>query len=261
MAMIDIDTKNENGLNYWETAWEKAGGIESFSPHTMVIEETKWGYLRRDLKGYSGFALEVGCGSGHMGSLLAQAGFQALLVDYSPAGIVCAKKSFTTLGGRERKTYLMGNGFALPFKTESIDVVISTGLIEHFAHPEDMIKEMVRVLRKGGLFYSDIVPLKFSLIRLIEKLCRTPEGWYESKLGKRKIRNMVLNAGLQNINLFPAGVLPPRSIPGVGRFRYLAKIEQFLVQRLKKFWISLDGTLIADFLGMYYYITARKPNF
>jgi len=219
------------------------------------------GLFKKDLKGYSGFALEVGCGSGHMGSLLAQSGFQTFFVDYSPAGIACAQKSFTTLGGRERKTYIMGNAFALPFKSESIDVVISTGLIEHFEYPEDMIKEMVRVLRKGGLFYSDIVPRKFSLIRSVEKLGPSPKGWYESKLGKRKMRNMVLNAGLDSINLFAAGVLPPRSIPGVGRFRYLAQIEQFLIQRLKQFWISLDGTRIADFLGMYYYITARKPNF
>ncbi len=260
MTKIKFDAKNEYGLNFWETAWKNTGGIESFSPHSRFIEEVKWDYLRKDLKDYSGYALEVGCGSGHVGSLLAQSGFQALLVDYSPSGIACAQKSFTTFGGRERKTYLMGNAFTLPFKSESVDVVTSTGLIEHFENPEAVIMEMVRVLRRGGLFYADIVPRKFSLIRSFEKLQRVSEGWYESNIGKKEINYLLTNAGLEKIKLFAAGVLPPRSIPGIGRFKFLAKIEVFLIQRFKKFWTSLDGTQIANIIGMYYYITARKPN-
>jgi len=47
---------------------------------------------------------------------------------------------------------MKGDGFSLPFKDESFDVVYSEGVIEHFPidRSTQMIREHARVCRTGG---------------------------------------------------------------------------------------------------------------
>jgi len=156
------DDKNQDGIRFGETAWIRPLDEKDFSAHTALIEATQWRYLREDLGKTGGRALEVGCGSGHFGALLAQVGFDTVLLDYSPAALECAKNSYVTLGGRERKSYVQGDARSLPFSGGSFDVVVSCGVLEHFEALAPVIQEMARVLRPGGFFYADIVPRKFS---------------------------------------------------------------------------------------------------
>jgi len=251
------DKKNEDGFAYWDASW-KIEGVQSFSPHTTLIEEAKWRYFQQDLKGYSGRTLEVGCGSGHFSALLAKAGFNAILLDYSPSAIMCARNSFLKLEGKQRKRYLLGDALSLPIADGMIDVVLSCGLLEHFENYVNPIAEMVRVLREGGLFYADICPRKFTLIGMLDFLYRKPEGWYEAKMNKREIQEMLVRLGLENVRIFGAGVLPPRNIPGKGRFKVFGALERFVIQRFRRLWLSMDGTWLGDWLGLYYYVSANK---
>lgn len=45
---------------------------------------------------------------------------------------------------------VVGNGEQLPFKTETFDLVIATGVFEYFAEPRVAATEMHRVLKPGG---------------------------------------------------------------------------------------------------------------
>jgi SAM-dependent methyltransferase len=253
------DKENREGCKYWDSSWETEG-IQSLSLHSTVIEDAKWGYLSTELSWYSGCSLEVGCGSGHFSALMAERGFEAILLDYSPSAILCAKNSFMALQGRERKKYLLGNVLALPIADGKIDVVLSCGTLEHFEHPTEPIREMVRVLREGGLFYSDICPRKFTLIGMLDFLYKKAPGWYEAKLSKAEIVDILKKAGLRDIRIFAAGVLPPRNIPGKGKIGLIGILERFIIERFKSFWISLDGTKAADWIGLYYFITAKKET-
>ena len=254
-----IDKEKRSGFKYWDSSWE-AEGIQSFSLHTEVIEDAKWRYLVDDLKGYAGRSLEVGCGSGHFSALLADRGFDAFLLDYSPAALACARKSFAALKGRERKRYILGNALALPISDGRMDVVLSCGTLEHFQNPQEPVREMVRVLREGGLFYADICPKKFSLIGLLDFLYPKAPGWYEAELSKEEISGILRTSGLEDIKIFGAGVLPPRNIPGKGRIKLICMLERFLIERFKTVWTSFDGTKLADWIGLYYFVTARKPK-
>jgi hypothetical protein len=118
---------------------------------------------------------------------------------------------------------------------------------------------MARVLKPGGLFYADICPRKFSLIGALDFLYPAPKGWYEARLGERDIRGMIAAAGLVPLQLFAAGVLPPRNIPGRGRLPFIEKIQRRLIERGQRFWRALDGTAWARLLGFYYYVSAAKP--
>jgi len=50
----------------------------------------------------------------------------------------------------------VGNGENLPFFDESFDVVYSNALLEHVPEPELILKEMKRVLKRGGLIWGFI---------------------------------------------------------------------------------------------------------
>ena len=66
---------------------------------------------------------------------------------------------------------MKGDGFSLPFRDESFDVVYSEGVIEHFPidRASQMIREHARVCRRGGLVIIS-VPNKFAFLHSLTKL-------------------------------------------------------------------------------------------
>jgi SAM-dependent methyltransferase len=44
----------------------------------------------------------------------------------------------------------------LPFRSESVDAVFATGLLEHVADSERVIAEMARIVRPGGLIHIEV---------------------------------------------------------------------------------------------------------
>jgi len=245
--------------SFWDSSWDSAG-VQSFSVHTRLVEESKWTHLQHDLAGFDGWSLEVGCGSGHLSALLSQSGFRTVLLDYSPAALACARNSFKNCQGQHAKEFLLADAFALPIADSSVDVVVSGGVIEHFRDPIPAIREMARVLRPGGLFYADICPRKFRLIGLFDFLYPNPPGWYEARMRMPEIAEMIGASGLCLKRLFAAGVLPPRLVPGRGRIKVIDTLVRWSVERWQCFWRSLDATKLAELLGFYYYVSATKPS-
>lgn len=45
---------------------------------------------------------------------------------------------------------IYGNGFYLPFKSESVDCILNTQVMEYINEPDNFIREMIRVLKPGG---------------------------------------------------------------------------------------------------------------
>ena len=104
----------------------------------------------------SGRTLEVGCGRGSMSAFFTDAGFETHLLDTSHEVLKIAAANFTADGLAGR--YVCGDALALPYPSQTFDVVLSIGLLEHFAEIEQPLGEQVRVLRPGGLFLGYVVP-------------------------------------------------------------------------------------------------------
>ena len=94
-------------------------------------------------------SLEVGCGSAKLSALLAQRGVRVVGLDRTPEALRVARNNFNWL--RVQGDLVQGDAFRLPFADGQFDVVFSTGLLEHFRNPVDIIREMLRTLRPGGL--------------------------------------------------------------------------------------------------------------
>jgi SAM-dependent methyltransferase len=216
------------------------------------IDETKVRHLRPMLPA-GGTVVEVGAGSGR---LLIRLGlerpYKLVAVDYAPYAIRAVRENLKR-AGLEGET-LKADAKQLPFEDATVDVVLSGGLLEHFREPLPILREMARVLRPGGLFYADIVPRKVSLYRWAERERmqhdeHMAQGIYESDLPRSAWARLVSEAGLGDVRIVSAGVYPPFTFAGHER----------LMWKYADFIRSLDGTLVADALGFFYMVTARKP--
>jgi SAM-dependent methyltransferase len=236
------------GVASWDKNWAEQLGAEplDFASPSLEnhIDERKLAFLAADLP-QAGRALEVGAGSAR---LLARVGMAAPLELVAVDNAANALQLSTATAARFGLSIegVKADAHALPFETGSFDVVLSGGLLEHFENPGPVLAEMVRVLRPGALFYADVVPRKLSLYRLRElvRMVRSPylmPGVYESSLGPRYYRNVLGELGCRSIRIESAGVYPHRHT--------LAWAKRTA---------RLDGGLMADALGWYFMISARK---
>lgn len=251
----------------WEDIWKKTGDTLTCKDVFYLMDEIKLEYLlpilpshKKDIK-----TIEVGCGSARLSCFLASLGYNTTCLDYSENALKVARGNYNIAGNNGE--FILGDAENIPFKNNSFDLVLSTGLLEHFEDPQIVINEMVRILKPGGTFYSDIVPKKFSLFRahmdFIKKLKylmkKEKEDFYEKKLNSNDIKKMLHSAKLDDINVFPAGVfLPP--IPCEKTFPYLKEIEYNFLYRIQPLIKFFDDTFIAEWFGFYYFAYAKKPK-
>lgn len=99
--------------------------------------------------------LEVGCGPGNALGALESECEPSLLVGLD---IDCALLDAARATGDRndvRATLVSGDVRRLPFQTESFDVVVDFGTCYHIADPELALREIERVLVRGGLFVHE----------------------------------------------------------------------------------------------------------
>lgn len=88
--------------------------------------------------------LDVGGGPGYYARAFRRAGASCLVVDAALLEILRAPD-------RVGEDSVVGTADRLPVADGSVDVVFSSNMLEHVRGPSDVLGEMVRVLRPGGL--------------------------------------------------------------------------------------------------------------
>jgi SAM-dependent methyltransferase len=94
--------------------------------------------------------LDVGGGPGYFADAFTEAG--ALY-----AGVEPDAGELTARGGAGRNT-VRASGLTLPVASGSVDLALSSNVLEHVAEPEAMADEMLRITRPGGLVYLSWTP-------------------------------------------------------------------------------------------------------
>ncbi len=86
--------------------------------------------------------LDVGGGPGYFADAFDRRGAHYISVEPDPAEMHA--------GGLEHRASVRGSGQHLPFADASMDVTVSSNVVEHTSAPWDMAAEMLRVTRPGG---------------------------------------------------------------------------------------------------------------
>lgn len=178
----------------WEEFWREKQNVEQvYSNEDRVLRNL---LQVTQLQGKK--VLEIGAGTGRDSFQLVRKGAQVVQLDYSEGSLRILKR----LAEESSIPVLIlgGDGFRLPFREESFDIVFHQGLLEHFRKPEAtrLLKENIRVLKKGGLLLVD-VPQRYHIYTVAKHLLIALGKWFagwERSFSVGELRGVVSSLGL-----------------------------------------------------------------
>ncbi|MFD3834466.1 class I SAM-dependent methyltransferase [Streptomyces sp. NPDC058621] len=134
-------------IAYWDAA---AVTFDDEPDHGLRADSTRaaWTRLLHTLMPTTADVLDIGCGTGSMSLLLAEAGHRATGVDLAPRMVQQARTKFEAAGLDGR--FLVGDAMMPPTGEQQFDVVLSRHLLWTLPDPEAALRDWVKRLRPGG---------------------------------------------------------------------------------------------------------------
>jgi ubiquinone/menaquinone biosynthesis C-methylase UbiE len=232
---IDKDSNANN--------WLAENSLENFIDRKKICFINK--YINKTKPKKIRNICEFGCGTAKLLCVcLKEFLCKGIGVDFSEKSLIISRKNAEAIGVKAQ--FRNEDVRSTSFDDGTFDLILSGGLLEHFKDPSIVIKEMFRVLKSGGIFYSDVVPRKYSLYRRREWI-RMQEsdlmagGIYESKLGDSYYVREMEDIGFRKVKYKWMGVYP----------------ENVDLKYLNLYSI-LDGTFFAKKYGWYFMLCATK---
>lgn len=195
---------------------------------------------------------EIGCGPAIVGLEMVKKGCQVVGIDLSLEGLKLAK----SLHAKEKSKgfFLCGDILQMPFKANSLDLIYGGGVLEHFKDTAGAIRELYRVLRKGGHILATVPFISLSTLTYRQLYGNIPElpiletvlefihikilkqrfmsFGYEKSFTQGKLRHLFSRAGFQEIKIgFFECHLPFSRFENESLKEFLRKIAKF-----KPFW-------------------------
>jgi SAM-dependent methyltransferase len=198
----------------------------------LALIAARWGLARvRSV-------LDVGCGAGHWGRVLARVlapEARVTGIDREPTWVAVAAERARAAGYGARFSFQAGVAAAPPFPDDTFDLVTCQTVLIHCPDPAAVIAEMLRVTRPGGLVAvaepnnvagplidpsAVLLPVEtvLGLVRL-QLLCergKTALGEGNISVGEL-VPGMFTRAGLVDVDVFQndrvASLLPPYTSP------------------------------------------------
>lgn len=142
--------------------------------------------------------LDLCCGTGHLYEELSSLG-QYVGIDFAPSMIKHCKNMFP--GGE----FAIGNAEKMPFPDDSFDCVVCFWSFHHFVYPQEVLDEIRRVLKPGGLVliatFKDTGLNPFAFIG--DKLSDTFWGFTTNRYSVKEMTALMNGFKKVNIQLFP----------------------------------------------------------
>lgn len=141
------------GDNWW--AEDAPFGLTSLR---YCVNPVRYGYFKRTLQHVHlpvKTVLDVGCGGGFLAEEFARDGFQVAGIDPAGRSVEAARKHAAE--SNLTIDYRVGRGEAIPFADRSFDIIACCDVLEHVDDLNQVIREVARTLKPGGLFFYDTV--------------------------------------------------------------------------------------------------------
>lgn len=184
---------------HWQTYWKTPDHQPPLVHEEMMAE------LQNVIRVKGKKILEVGAGMGGDSVYLAKQGAVVTALDYTGEAL-SAIREHAKIENVEL-SIKQGDTRQLPFKDESFDIVFHQGLLEHFKDPVSVLKEHVRVLKKGGFLVVD-VPQRFTTYTIKKKIAIARGTWFagwERSFSIGELEDLVRKAGLTVVRSYGWG--------------------------------------------------------
>lgn len=292
IPQMDHDTLQKSNRSWWDQNpmsydWQKTMQIEPGSPAWYAeidrrIFEAHKEFGHPDYPAEAAFnqqinyaarrgqrVLEIGCGMGSSAAVMAREGLKVTALDLSPSAVTNTRRRFDQAG--LRGTVVLGDGERLPLPDNSFDLVWSWGVIHHSAATEQIIQEILRVLKPGGevkvMVYHrhairnwitaglnrGILRGEFLRKRYDDILREVTDGFIARHLTRKEFAAMF--PGFENISTELTDYANLSYLPGN------VQVNRYLVGRLipRKWKLAFDNWLISNY-GWFLYLEAQKPT-
>ena len=145
-------------VNIWEEQYtdQKLNNVDD------IYQSEVW-HILEQYNVLKGLILEAGCGHGRWVKAISLKGYNICAFDFSTIGLKILKNELPEI------PILLSDVRKMPYKEESIDTILSWGVLEHlYEGPEDALLQTYHSLKKDGIFAISIPRL--SINRLINPL-------------------------------------------------------------------------------------------
>jgi ubiquinone/menaquinone biosynthesis C-methylase UbiE len=92
--------------------------------------------------------LDLGCGAGYGSFMLSEVADSVVGIDISPDAIKHAQETYKS----SNLSFVVGDVAKLPFKNGEFTACVCFEVIEHIDNPDDLLKEVARILDPKGVF-------------------------------------------------------------------------------------------------------------
>ena len=141
----------DNSPDSYDRLWGDAHALEKFRAESGHVREKMTAEIVDHIDSHLSTALrvvDIGCGAGDLLAEVRRRRPQAVLagLDYSGKAVESARLA---VPGSDLRQFIINR--ELPFDSHQFDLVMCCDVLEHLEHPRDVVAELVRICRPGGL--------------------------------------------------------------------------------------------------------------
>jgi len=155
--------------------------------------------------------LDWGCGKGHCTYLLQNLGFKVESCDVERSSDDSAFGQETPIIAAENIEVIpLKDTVKLPFESESFDIVLSMGVLEHVENDLESLREINRILKPKGLFFCFFLPFVGSWTQYVMR--SKGDNYHDRLYTKLKVSSLLKETGFELQDIWHRQLFPKNSV-------------------------------------------------
>ena len=188
--------------------------------------------------------LDWGCGKGHCTYLLRNLGFKVVSCDIERgAGDSAFGQETPIIEAENIDVIPLKDRVKLPFESESFDIVLSMGVLEHVESDLESLREIYRILRPGGLFFCFFLPFVGSWTQYLMRC--SGDDYHDRLYTKSKVNSLLKETGFDLQDIWHRQLFPKNSVR-YPAYRAFESVDQALVRLTPLKYLATNIEFVAS---------------